>query len=144
MQSILLNDIKLTATSFVMCSDMNKSIPQSLAIFCFLNCYRQNCSFRRDSNSLRYGSWGDIHTVMNWILQCEIKQCRQCTYSVTLLHIGVEYVAVETQQYFPFYCCWHKYECLLYESIYCFHAYARMRSLSIIVKLENISYCSEQ
>jgi hypothetical protein len=144
MQSILFNNLKLTATSFVMCSDINKSILQSLVIFRFLNCYRQNCSFRRDRNALRYGSLGNIHTVMNWILQCKVKQGRQLTYSVTLLHIGVKYVVVETQQYFPFYCCWHKYGCLLYKSIYCFHGYARMRSLCIIVKLENISYCSEQ
>jgi len=51
-----------------------------------------------DRKSLEYESWGDIYTVMTWILQCGIKQGRQRTYCVTLSHIGVKYVAVETQQ----------------------------------------------
>jgi len=73
------------------------------------------------------------------VMMLHTRHTTYCTYHVTSWRVSVPTVAMETQQQFPFYCCWRTCTCLQYKRVQCCQGTETMGSLCTVVDLQNIS-----
>ena len=101
---------------------------------------KQTASMAHGDTSARLSYVAAALTVQNtMVMMFHTRRIMHCTCIVTLWRVSVTTVAMETQQYFPSYCCWRTCTCLQYKRVQCCQENAIMSSLCTVVDLQNIS-----